>query len=538
VSQQTKMRVGGGLIAAAVIVVMVLILLAMSIVNVPAGKFIVAIHKWGKDLPPGDIVAPNDTYKGVMAEPLLPGWHFLNPITWTYEEHDMVEVKSGQCLVRTRKFGSPIPSDRVAAGQVIADKDENGKDERGIVAEVLKQGYHPINPYAYSYEIVDAVEIRTDQVGVRTIKVGETELLKPKDLEQVDKVSVKYVVPAGFKGVQREPVRNGTHYINPYLESITPVEVQVHQVELTDIQFPSRDGFILKPHVRVVYQVIGERAPELLIRLSKEGRLHQEDATPEQIKNNEILQKIILPLIRGYARIKGSDFDARDFIGTEAAGAAKPVNHREEFQKVLSEKVKQECEVVGIRVKEVSLVAGLDPPKELADQISERELARATIDKNKTLITQHKSDQTVKATGALKQRAEEINKAQIRRNKATVEASQKLANEKLSLENDLAAATLRLEAAKEQAKAILSQGEADAKIITLENEAQVAGLRQAVLGFSSVQVFAQYHVLARIAPALTEIFASDESDFAKLFSTHLTQPPANGTKPASGSPGP
>jgi hypothetical protein len=538
VSQRTKLLVGGGLIAAAVIVVFGLIMLSMSIVNVPPGEFVVAIHEWGKDLPPGEIVAPDSSYKGVMAEPLLPGWHFLNPITWTYERGKMVEVKPGQCMVLTRKFGPPIPPDRVAAGQFLAGKDENGKDQRGIVAEVVKQGYHAINKYAYSYEIVDAVEVRTDQVGVRTLKVGESELLRPKDIEDADKVSIRYVVAAGFKGVQREPVRNGTHYINPYVESITPVEVQEHQVELTDIQFPSRDGFILKPHVRVVYQVIGEKAPELLIRLSKEGKVHQEDATPEQIKNNEILQKIILPLIRGYARIKGSDFDARDFIGTEASGNEKVVNHREKFQKVLLEKVKEECEVVGIRVKEVSLVAGLDPPKELADQISARELARATIDKNKTLITQHKSDQTVKAAEALKPRMEEINKAQIRRNKATVEASQKLANEKLRLENDLAAATLRLEAAKEQAKAILSQGEADAKIINLENEAQVAGLRQAVLGFSSVQVFAQYHVLSRIAPALTEIFASDESDFAKLFSTHLTQPPSNGTRPASGSNGP
>jgi regulator of protease activity HflC (stomatin/prohibitin superfamily) len=536
VSNNAKLLVGGGLIAAAATALIVVILLAMSVVNVPPGKFVVAIHKWGKDLPPEEIVAPDASYKGVMADPLQPGWHFLNPITWSYEEHPMVEVKPGQCLVLTRKYGPPIPPDRVAAGQILAGKDENGRDQRGIVAEFVTQGFHSINPYAYEYQIVDAVEIRTDQVGVRTLKVGKNvDVLLKRD--EVEDVTDRYVVPAGFKGVQREPVRNGTHYINPFLETITPVEVQEHQVELTDIQFPSRDGFILKPHIRVVYQVIGEKAPELLIRLSKEGRVHQEDASPEQIKNNEILQKIILPLIRGYTRIEGSNFDARDFIGTEASGNEKVVNYREQFQKVLSDKVKPKCEEVGIRVKEVTL-ASLDVPKELTDQISARELARATIDKNKTLITQHKSDQTVKAAESLKQRAEEVNKAQIRRNKATVEAAQKLANEQLRLENDLASATLRLEAAKEQAKAILSQGEADAKIINLENEAQVAGLRQAMLGFSSVQVFAQYHVLSRIAPALTEIFASDESDFAKLFSTHLAQPPSNGTKSSSGSAGP
>ena len=54
-------------------------------------------------------------------------------------------------------------------------------------------------------------------------------------------------------------------------ETITPVEVRSHRAELTDIEFPSRDGFILKPHVMVEYQVKLEKAPEVLVRLSDEG---------------------------------------------------------------------------------------------------------------------------------------------------------------------------------------------------------------------------------------------------------------------------
>jgi hypothetical protein len=63
----------------------------------------------------------------------------------------------------------------------------------------------------------------------------------------------------------------------------------------------------------------------------------------------------------------------------------------------------------------------------------------------------------------------------------------------------------------------------------------VAGIRQAILGFSSVQVFAQFNVLSKVAPALSEIFASDDSEFAKIIAAHMMQAPANGSKPA-GSP--
>ncbi len=37
-------------------------------VEVPPGKFLVLVHRWGKNLDEGQIVAPDDSYKGVMFE--------------------------------------------------------------------------------------------------------------------------------------------------------------------------------------------------------------------------------------------------------------------------------------------------------------------------------------------------------------------------------------------------------------------------------------------------------------------------------------
>ena len=73
------------------------------------------------------------------------------------------------------------------------------------------------------------------RVRVRTLKVGED----PAELP-VEGKETRYVVPDGYRGVQATPVTNGTYYLNPYVETITPVEVRSHGAKLTDIEFPSR----------------------------------------------------------------------------------------------------------------------------------------------------------------------------------------------------------------------------------------------------------------------------------------------------------
>jgi hypothetical protein len=494
-------------------------------VEVGPDEFLVRVHKWGKDLDPDDIVAPDESYRGVMQDPTTESRVFLNPLFWTYEREKMVEVPPGKRLVLTRLYGKRIPSERLLKGDVLAHE-----GERGVLPEIVEPGKHRINRHAYVFKLVDAVEIKAEQVGVRTLKIGKD----PRDrlLNMNNQVSDRYVVPEGFQGVQRKAEPPGTYYPHPYVETIFPIDVSSHQVDLTDIEFPSKDGFILKPHLKVEYKVIPETAPELFVRLCDTGLIHQEDKTEEQKKLNEILQKIILPHLRGYARIEGSNFDARDFIGTALEGDQKKTNHLETFQKVLNERVKPKCQEVGIDIRSVTL-ENMAMPVELTDQIKERDLARVKQDKNKSLIAQYTSEQTLKAaTEALKKQAQEKVEAETRLKQAQTLALQKKEVEKLRLENDLANAGLRLEAAKEQAKALMAQGKAEADLQNQQNEAEVAGLRKAIQGFASAQLFAQYHVLSRLGPALSEIFASEDSELAKVFTSQLNQQPSAKVKSA------
>src|SRR5262249_22387404 len=134
-------------------------------VEVPPDHFLVRIDLWGNDLPPGEILAPDPSYKGVQRELLTEGRHFLNPLLYSYQLHPVTVVPPGKCVVLTRKAGKPIPEDRLAKGEFLA-----GDGERGVVREVLLPGKHRIHPHEYHAELVDAVQIQAHQVGVRTLK--------------------------------------------------------------------------------------------------------------------------------------------------------------------------------------------------------------------------------------------------------------------------------------------------------------------------------------------------------------------------------
>ena len=130
-------------------------------IEVPSGSFLIRISRWGKDLASDEIIAPDESYKGVMLEPWGEGRHFLNPIFWTHEIHERVNVPVGKCLVLTRRFGKPLSPERMEGGEVLGyeDSTDHARGERGILRDVLTQGKYPLNHYAYNWQLVNAVEV-------------------------------------------------------------------------------------------------------------------------------------------------------------------------------------------------------------------------------------------------------------------------------------------------------------------------------------------------------------------------------------------
>lgn len=487
-------------------------------IEVPPGKFLVVIHRWGRNLPPDEIVAPDESFKGILEAVRGPGRHFLNPFFYGHEIHDMVNIPAGKCGILTRRFGTPIPPERIDAGELLA-----AEGEKGIVAEPLTPGTYSINPHAYDLSIIDAIEVRAQYVGVRTRKVGKD----PGTLPEEKRRGSYVVAEDGYRGVQQRFLPPGTYYVNPFVEAITPIEVRSHKVDFDDISFPSRDGFTLQPHIQVEYAVIKDHAAELLVRITDAGEIYQADQSREDIARNEILQKVVLPHIRGFARLEGSNFNATDFILVPGETSEAALNARERFRQALLEAVKPRCEELGINIRAIS-VGQMEPPPELAREISDRETALAEQLRNKEMVKQYTNEQALKAQEAFAAQKRERVQAETRLAQAKTQAQQMLEVEKQKLTALVTVAQSQLEASREQAKSVRAKAEAEAAVITAQNEAEVAALRTSIEGFGSPDLFARNAVLARMAPTLGEIFASDESEFGRLFSALLLPPSGAG----------
>jgi hypothetical protein len=195
------------------------------------------------------------------------------------------------------------------------------------------------------------------------------------------------------------------------------------------------------------------------------------------------------------------------------------------------EKVAPECKKVGVIIEEIT-VAQLEMNeklKALADQISERERARVAREKNLRLVEQYQTDQELAATEAKAEQEKKKVEANTKLEREKIRVERQKEVETLKLDGDLKSAQARLEGAKKRAEATITEGKAAASVIMANNEAEIAGLKTAIAGFGAPEQFSQYHVLMKLSPALSEIFASDSSEFAKVFSTYMI--------PAPGAPG-
>lgn len=496
-------------------------------VEVEPDTFLVVTNRWGEPLPDGELVAPDGSFKGIQRRVLPEGRHFLNPISYTFERHPVVKVPEKFCAVLIRKSGIELSAERKALGEFLAqgaiDLEAAEKPgERGVVEQVLGPGKYRLNPYVYNVEIVPAVEVESQQVGVKILLWGRD---SPRDRLN------PYVVADGERGVQRSFIPSGTHYVNPYVVGIAPVDVRAHTVVFEDIQFPSKDGFRIEPRVQVRYKVVPEKAPELFVMLCENGVLFQKDDTAEEQSRNPILQKVILPLIRGYVRIEGSKHDAREYISKPkedpVRAGEKSVNPRERLQVELMAKVKPECEKLGIVIDYIAVgQTRMNPTLEnLATQIRDREQARIARSTNKQTVTQYEQEQELKSTEALAEQRRLLIEANTKLEQAKIESQRRVNNQKAELEAKLQSAQTLLDGSRKKAEAILTAGKADAAVQVAENEAAVAGLRTAIEGFGSVEAFAQYHVLLKVSPVLSEIFASDDGEFARIFSGYLNLRP-------------
>lgn len=222
-----------------------------------SGEIAVLIHKTGDDLPAGAIIAIEPQQKGIHFDVLAEGRHFRNPYFWGWKIAKITDIPAGKLGVLTRLYGREPPP-----GRIIADGDCNkasANDEKGILREVLRPGKYRINPYACRVELFDALAIRPGAVGVVTSLVGQDVLNNDLPAEARN----TYLVGEGMKGVIPRTLDPGVYYLNPYIYNVVEVTLQSQRFVLGGedaISFLTLDGFNVNIEGTIEFSIEREQA--------------------------------------------------------------------------------------------------------------------------------------------------------------------------------------------------------------------------------------------------------------------------------------
>ena len=474
-------------------------------IDVPSKQMAILIHKTGEDLEPGVIIAPSSEFKGVQNEVLTEGRYYYNPYDWEWQVVPQVEIPEGKLGVRIRMYG-----DDLAAGELIAWK----KNQKGIVSEVLRPGRYPINAwvegseprqnYAEIVELHDPITIPAGYKGLIT----DLTAAMPKQANEL--LSAK-----GERGVQSETLEPGTYYLNPYVQEVRLVDCRSERYNLTDIGFPTRDGFWVSLEAIIEFRVKPEQAATTYI-------LYNEERDEKNLAK-EVVTKVILPNARAYTRLQGSNHSGKEFIAGDLR-----VSFQEDFQKTM----KSTCDAQGIEVIQ-ALITTIKPPEKIADPVRRRQIALQQESQYKKEIEQQAAEQELA-----------VQKATVDQKKALVVASQEVVvvttearkQQEVALidaNKRLAVAEQKLLAAKDLAAAMMAKGRADADVIQFANQAEAAGWQKAIAAFGGNGTeYARWILYKKLAPAFRSMMVNTEnSPLMDVFKTFDSKQPLPNTSP-------
>lgn len=444
-------------------------------IEVGPGEVAVLIHKTGEDLPSGQILAADETQKGIQLEVLAEGRYFYNPYSWAWRKAPILDIPAGKLGVMTRLYGDDLPT-----GEILAtDK------SKGIVREVLRPGKYRINPYAYNVQLFDAINIRPGHVGVMTSLVGRDIL---NDKLPADDCNT-FLVKEGLKGVLQGVLDPGTYYMNPYVYNVVEVNLQSQRFEMSGddaISFLTLDGFTVSIEGTIEYSLMRDRASLLTHQIGD---------------MEDILMKIILPPARGFSRIEGSKNPAKNYIMGDT---------RQQFQDNLEKHLKDKCAVWGVQIKSV-LIRNISPPDQIAGIIRDREVAVQNARKYEQQIQQAKSKAELTRQEMLAVQNREKVEAETEKIRAVIEAEQEQSVAVTAARQNLEVAKLENEAAVAQAEAILLRAEADQQVIRMRNEAEADVLKQRSMAFGNGLSFAQYIFYKKVGPQIKSILSGDQA---------------------------
>lgn len=455
-------------------------------IEVGQDQIAILIHKTGRDLPAGQILAMRPEEKGIQLDVLPEGRYFRNPYSWGWIIGNTTDIPAGKLGVKVRLFGDDLPP-----GEILATA-----TSKGILPEVMRPGKERINPYAYQVEMFDAITIRPGSVGVVTSLVGRDILTDdlPADARST------FLVSPDMKGVQAQVLDPGTYYLNPYRVSVVEVTLQSQRFAMSGedaINFLTSDGFTITVEGTLEYALMRDKVAMLTHQIGD---------------MDDVLKKIILPRARGFSRIEGSKHPAKNYITGDT---------RQKFQDNLQQHLQNLCKAWGIDIRSV-LIRNIVPPDEIASIIRDREVAVQTARKYEQQIEQAKSQAELTRQEMLATQNKVKVESDTARIRAVIRAQQELAVKLTAANRELEVAKLENDASVAQAEAVLLKAGADKEVIRLRNEADAQVFRTQVDAYGSGMNYARRVFYEKLGPRIGTVLSSDQpGGLGSLFAPYL-----------------
>ena len=489
----------------------------VAAITIPAGSVGVVTSKNGRELAPGEILAPDRDSKGVWKDVLGPGRYRLNPEGYDVKVMSAINIPIGYVGVVTSQTGRPA-----AAGSFA------GPGEKGVMEKVLQPGLYYVNPRAYQ---VDVVEIGMNQVSIvgksGTVVLTKAQSQSANGLDELQRMTLQkqvqkraeYVTQNADLGiVDEDSARNFSNYAQSTLGSLSraPVARKVaasgnrylqtasaareeaampaqqrasasqSQLPANDsvafgmnqfVQFPSSDGFAIMLDMTVEFELMPEKISKIFMLY---GDLPA------------VVSKIIMPQILSISRMKGSDYKAREFIDGEG---------RQKFQEEMTAELVRVLGEKHILVRN-AIVRHVEVPEEILAPIQSAAVAKEQDLTNKTQQDTEKRraelNTEIAKVDQLKREVEQETAKLV----ATVAAEMKKDVAEINAETKLKAAEIDLECAKIQAKITETRGSAEVKAKFLVENEEALGIKRRASAFKDPSLWADLTFADALNPAV------------------------------------
>lgn len=313
----------------------------------------------------GQAFLNNGGQKGPQIDILLPGRYRLNTKLFEVTVHEATVIPDKKVGLVTAQTGLPLPESEYVACAIDGHKNfQNGasflerQGQRGPQFDYLKPGTYYINPLMFTVELERILNVDRGQVAVIVSSIGNDptqEMQESAVTSETDKNNrglERYVVPKGFRGIQREVLGPGSYYLNklaymPYIIPTTNITIDwasdvqergILQSQTPRVQNPlsivSKDGFEMTVEVKVIIRILPEHAPMMLARIGT-------------VEN--LIEHVIHPLIDSSFRNQASSSEAMKFMQDRHVEQSKAEEH------VAKELAKYHVECVSVLICQIKL---------------------------------------------------------------------------------------------------------------------------------------------------------------------------------------